>query len=436
MRRAGDPVGVVEQHAHVADAADARVRAGRRLAGLQAREAQDALLRLAGGPVVVDLLVGAGGHAHAPGPALVLVDQHHAVLGALVDGARRAGRHARRVEAVVADARQVVEHDPLQLGHLLADVLRQVGHVRVVLGVDVRAAQVVVPVRAGLDVDRLAGDLGDGDGGRLVVAGRRVEQILVAEGERLVVVFQRRAARGCRTASSGRRASSAGAGAGLAVLQLPAAAVVLLVFPLGRIAGAGPGLDIVPPHVLGALAVGPQVLAGDRAGVAADAFVQVEEHAHMSANVHGPPRSSLKFGAFDAAHEDKGVAVDAGRAPIIEGIGELGVPARHQHRLEPGAGQRVVHAGPLAAQRRLGNADRALGGVVDEDSPGRDAGGDDGPLDEHAVVVEAPRPSRCRRCPVRPRPCRSARPDSRRARGSSCGRFRSRSSGCSTCRAG
>ena len=91
-----DAVGVVEQHAEIADAADAGLRAHRRLPGLDARVAEDALLGLAGGPVVVDLLVRAARHAHAPAAALVLVDQHDAVLLALVDRARGAGRDAGR----------------------------------------------------------------------------------------------------------------------------------------------------------------------------------------------------------------------------------------------------------------------------------------------------------------------------------------------------
>ena len=90
-----DAVGVVQQHAEVADAADAGLAAHRRLAGLDARVAEDALLGLAALPVVVDLLVRAARHAHAPAAALVLVDQHDAVFLALVDGARRAAMPRR-----------------------------------------------------------------------------------------------------------------------------------------------------------------------------------------------------------------------------------------------------------------------------------------------------------------------------------------------------
>src|SRR3546814_4215200 len=92
---------VVQHHAQVADAADAGFRTHRRFAHLDPRVAEDAFLRLAALPVVVDLLVRTGRHAHAPAAALVLVDQHDAVFLALVDRPRRARRYARRVEAVL-----------------------------------------------------------------------------------------------------------------------------------------------------------------------------------------------------------------------------------------------------------------------------------------------------------------------------------------------
>src|SRR5690606_20277070 len=102
-----DAVGVIQQHAQVADATHAGFRADGRHAGLDAREAEDALLGFSALPVVIDLLVRAAADAHAPAAALLLVDEDDAVLLALVDGAARAGGRARRVEAVLAQARQV-----------------------------------------------------------------------------------------------------------------------------------------------------------------------------------------------------------------------------------------------------------------------------------------------------------------------------------------
>src|SRR5208282_2309945 len=85
-----DAIGVVQHHAEVANAPDTGLRTHGRLAGLDARVAERAFLRLAALPVVVDLLVRTGGDAHPPAAALVLVDQYDAVFFPLVDRAGRA----------------------------------------------------------------------------------------------------------------------------------------------------------------------------------------------------------------------------------------------------------------------------------------------------------------------------------------------------------
>src|SRR6185312_4029893 len=82
-----DSVGVVHDDAQVPDPPDAGLRADGRLPGLDARVAEEAFFRLARLPVVVDLLVGTSGHAHAPAAAFLLIDEHDAVFLALVDGA-------------------------------------------------------------------------------------------------------------------------------------------------------------------------------------------------------------------------------------------------------------------------------------------------------------------------------------------------------------
>jgi hypothetical protein len=71
----------------------------------------------------------------------------------------------------------------------------------------------------------------------------------------------------------------------------PAAVPLLLVLPFLGIADAGLGLDIVEPGVFDALAIGPDVLAGHRAGVTADALVEVEHHADLRADLHSAPPS-------------------------------------------------------------------------------------------------------------------------------------------------
>src|SRR5258708_20027522 len=97
------------------DAADAGLRASRRVAGLDGRIAEDAFFGFARRPVVIDLLVGAAGDAHPPAAALVLVDQDDAILLALVDRARRARRDAGRVEAMLAQPRQIHHEGVFQL---------------------------------------------------------------------------------------------------------------------------------------------------------------------------------------------------------------------------------------------------------------------------------------------------------------------------------
>jgi hypothetical protein len=82
---------------------------------------------LAGFPVVIDLLVGAARDAHAPAAALFLIDQDDAVLLALVDRARRTGRDAGGVEAVLAQARQIHHEGVFELAvDLLLDAFEVV----------------------------------------------------------------------------------------------------------------------------------------------------------------------------------------------------------------------------------------------------------------------------------------------------------------------
>src|SRR5690606_7656812 len=79
-----------------------------------------------------------------------------------------------------------------------------------------------------------------------------------------------------------------------APVQGPAALPDLLVLVGARVAQAGPGLDVVEPHVLGAGAVGPRLLARHRAGVAADALVEVHHHRHLRHDSHQYSTSWLR----------------------------------------------------------------------------------------------------------------------------------------------
>lgn len=280
-----DAVGVVEQHAEVADAPDAGLRADGGLAGLDARVAEDALLGLAALPVEVDLLVRAAGDAHPPAAALVLVDQDDAVLLALVDRPARAGRHARRVQAVLAEARQV-HHEGVLV--LTVDVRLDLVEVLVLAPLGELGAEDLLPVRAPLDLlHALPGDQRARARHRLVLGLGRGMQVLVVEVERFVVVVdlgQVRVGEDVRQHAE----LAADARADRTVCRAhPAALPLLLVFPFLRVADPGLGLDVVEPGVLHAFAAGPDVLAGDRAGVATDAFVEVQHHADLRTNFHG-----------------------------------------------------------------------------------------------------------------------------------------------------
>src|SRR4030095_10916689 len=151
-RRLLDAVRVIEQDAQVADAAPAGLRAHGRLAGLDARITERALLGLPALPVVIDLLVRAAAHAHPPAAALVLVDEHDAVFLALVDRARRAARDARRIEAVLAQPRQVHHERALELA---VDVLLDIVEVAILRALGELAAQDFLPVRAPDDLFHL-----------------------------------------------------------------------------------------------------------------------------------------------------------------------------------------------------------------------------------------------------------------------------------------
>ena len=60
-------------------------------------------------PRYMRFLVGAGFHALAIAAAALLVDEHDAVFGPLVDRVARAGGEAGGIDAMIADAREIEE---------------------------------------------------------------------------------------------------------------------------------------------------------------------------------------------------------------------------------------------------------------------------------------------------------------------------------------
>ncbi|CNT73602.1 Uncharacterised protein [Salmonella enterica subsp. enterica serovar Bovismorbificans] len=183
-------IGVIQQYAKITDTANTGFRANSRLTGFDTRVAEDALLGLAALPVEVNLLVRAAGDAHPPAAALVLVDQHDAIFFTLVDSTARAGRHARRVKAVLAQARQVHHEGVFELAvHRLLHVFEVL-----VFGAFFEfATQNLFPVwPAGNFVHPLAGNQRARTRDRLMFAFRRGVQILIVEIKRLVVVIHTR----------------------------------------------------------------------------------------------------------------------------------------------------------------------------------------------------------------------------------------------------
>jgi hypothetical protein len=63
-------------------------------------------------------------------------------------------------------------------------------------------------------------------------------------------------------------------------------AVTFLVLPFLGVADARFGLDVVPEHILGAFAVGPDVFTGQAAGVAPQAFIKIKNKTYLLFYLH------------------------------------------------------------------------------------------------------------------------------------------------------
>ncbi len=266
-------VGVVQQYAEIANAPDAGFRAHRWLAGFDTRVAENALLGFSALPVEVDFFVRAAADTHAPTAALVLVNQHNAVFLTLVDGAARAGGDAARVEAVFAQARQVHHEGVFELTvHLLLHRLE----VAIAGALFELAAEQLFPVRTPLNfIHPLAANQRARAGGGQVFALRRIVQVLIVVGKRLVVVVDPRQRGVSEDFCQHADAPAETRGQLTADAAHPAALPLLLVLPVFRVADAGFGLHVVKPRVFHPFATGPDVFTGDRAGVATDAFVEI-----------------------------------------------------------------------------------------------------------------------------------------------------------------
>ena len=214
--------------------------AGRRDALLQPREAHDALLADTTSVVEEDLLVRAGFRAELVASTFILIPQDNAIPRTLVHRAARAGLHAYRVGALVAEAGQVEE---VAVGPLAT-------------------ALVFIPVRP--PARRLA-DRFQMDRGSLAA----VVHVLIVEVPAAAELL------------SSRECAWPGQAVAVTAAHL---------FPVLGIAAAGHGIDAAPPHVVGAVlpvvVPSPEHLAGNGTRLASNALVQVEDHGNLAASLH------------------------------------------------------------------------------------------------------------------------------------------------------
>src|SRR5690606_992855 len=80
-------------------------------------------------------------------------------------------------------------------------------------------------------------------------------------------------------------------------LLLPAAAILLLIFPFVGITSHWLGLDLLPHHIVRSLSVGPYVFARNTARVAANAFVEMKHHRDLRSDIHVMPSLALTSAA-------------------------------------------------------------------------------------------------------------------------------------------
>ncbi len=142
--------------------------------------------------------------------------------------------------------------------------------------------QQLFPVRAADDfIHPFAADQRTWTGGRLTFTCFSGMQVLVVIGKGLVIIIN------ARHHGIGEDFSQHGAAAPQTWRQLavdfayPTAFPFLLVFPGLGITYAGFGLDIVKPGIFHTFTPGPDVFTGHRTGVAANTFIQIQNHSDL-----------------------------------------------------------------------------------------------------------------------------------------------------------
>ncbi len=208
-------------------------------------------------PAVEALFVRTGLQAFAVTATALLVDEHDAVFGALVNGIARAGSEAGGIGAVITDSRQVEEPGlVLRQGFSAFEVLA----LDPFLGAD---RMVLVAVGGGpFFVGRQVAQGFLGALGTDVDLGRFEDGLAVEFAVRAFLAFS---------------FVVPGLAARVGALQQ----IENLNVPMMRIAAVGLGFDVVPPHVFLAAREGPGGLAGHGAALAADAAVEVEDKGEL-----------------------------------------------------------------------------------------------------------------------------------------------------------
>src|SRR5512139_2420705 len=228
MHQLVDGAGFIVDEADERCAAGALAHARRRDALFQTGKTADAVLTYSPGRVEVDLFVGTGANAFLCATAAVLVAKHQAIFRSFVHGAVRARFDARGLRAVVAEAWDV----------------KEVG-----IGV-LTPALVFIPVHPPR---------------RWFALGLQERALPFAGGVHLLVIEL--------------PGSPDLLFRGDPASYQPAIGIVPAAHLLVVARGAATGLCIhrAPPHMIAAVPLRPQHLAGNGTGLTADAAVQIED---------------------------------------------------------------------------------------------------------------------------------------------------------------
>lgn len=124
----------------------------------------------------------------------------------------------------------------------------------------------------------------------LMLPRRRIDEIFIIVRPGLIVIIDGRQVRIVENLQKFGR-TAAGQKLQSVVPDRPTAFPVLPAFPPFGIAYSRFGFHIVVPDIFSALPVGSYIFAGDAAGVAAEAFVEIHDHGQLSSNLHtsSPP---------------------------------------------------------------------------------------------------------------------------------------------------